>query len=147
VSISARFSPPHLIDGDTPEELALTEEICRIVNGALDSLPPEQREALVRHDLQGCTYAQIAAEMGTPIGTVRSRIFRARTAIDRDLRCVFTGGLGREHRPGTASASCAVRRREASQDLPARAPGSAKQATGVDPGELAADPVSGLRMR
>lgn len=92
---AAGTTPPRLTDGDTPEELALTEEICRIVNGAIDGLPGEQRRALILHELEGHSYVDIATAMGTPIGTVRSRIFRAREAIDKSLRRVFVSGLGR----------------------------------------------------
>jgi RNA polymerase sigma-70 factor (ECF subfamily) len=84
-----------LQDPDTPEGLALTEEIRGIVNSAIDALPEELKTAIVLRELDGLSYEEIAAAMECPVGTVRSRIFRAREAIDKRLREVFEGGLGR----------------------------------------------------
>lgn len=82
-------------DTATPEALAMTEEIRATVNAAIDSLPEELRTAIVLRELEGLSYEEIAATMDCPVGTVRSRIFRAREAIDLRLRQVFDGGLGR----------------------------------------------------
>ena len=84
-----------LKDPETPEGLALTEEIRTIVNAAIGELPEDLRTAIVLRELEGMSYEEIAAAMDCPVGTVRSRIFRAREAIDRRLREVFDGGLGR----------------------------------------------------
>ena len=84
-----------LQDPDTPEGMALTEEIRRIVNSAIEGLPEELKTAIVLRELDGLSYEEIAAAMECPVGTVRSRIFRAREAIDKRLREVFEGGLGR----------------------------------------------------
>jgi RNA polymerase sigma-70 factor (ECF subfamily) len=84
-----------LRDPDTPEGLALTEEIRTTVTAAIESLPEDLRTAIVLRELDGLSYEEIAAAMDCPIGTVRSRIFRAREAIDRQLSQVFDGGLGR----------------------------------------------------
>jgi RNA polymerase sigma-70 factor, ECF subfamily len=84
-----------LKDTETPEALALTEEIRGIVNSAMDALPEDLRTAIVLRELEGLSYEEIAASMDCPVGTVRSRIFRAREAIDRRLREVFDSGLGR----------------------------------------------------
>lgn len=84
-----------LQDPDTPEGMALTEEIRGIVNSAIEGLPEELRTAIVLRELDGLSYEEIAAAMECPVGTVRSRIFRAREAIDKRLREVFEGGLGR----------------------------------------------------
>jgi len=84
-----------LQDPDTPEGMALTEEIRQIVNSAIDALPEELKTAIVLRELDGLSYEDIAAAMECPVGTVRSRIFRAREAIDKRLREVFEGGLGR----------------------------------------------------
>jgi len=84
-----------LQDPDTPEGMALTEEIRGIVNSAIESLPEELKTAIVLRELDGLSYEEIAAAMECPVGTVRSRIFRAREAIDKRLREVFEGGLGR----------------------------------------------------
>jgi RNA polymerase sigma-70 factor (ECF subfamily) len=84
-----------LRDPETPEGLALTEEIRDTVNQAIESLPEDLRTAIVLRELEGLSYEEISASMDCPVGTVRSRIFRAREAIDRRLREVFDGGLGR----------------------------------------------------
>ena len=84
-----------LRDPETPEGLALTEEIRDTVNHAIESLPEDLRTAIVLRELEGLSYEEIAASMDCPVGTVRSRIFRAREAIDKRLRDVFDGGLGR----------------------------------------------------
>jgi RNA polymerase sigma-70 factor (ECF subfamily) len=84
-----------LRDPDTPEGLALSEEIRSTVTAAIDALPEDLRTAIVLRELDGMSYEEIAAAMDCPVGTVRSRIFRAREAIDRRLREVFDGGLGR----------------------------------------------------
>jgi RNA polymerase sigma-70 factor (ECF subfamily) len=84
-----------LKDPETPEGLALTEEIRSTVNSAIEALPEDLRTAIVLRELEGLSYEEIAAAMDCPVGTVRSRIFRAREAIDRRLRVVFDGGLGR----------------------------------------------------
>ena len=82
-------------DTATPEAMALTEEIRSTVNAAIESLPEDLRNAIVLRELEGMSYEEIAAAMDCPVGTVRSRIFRAREAIDNRLREVFDGGLGR----------------------------------------------------
>ena len=84
-----------LKDGETPEHLVLTEEIRETVNGAMAELPEDLKTAIVLREIDGLSYEEIAAAMDCPVGTVRSRIFRAREAIDRKLRPIFDGGLGR----------------------------------------------------
>ena len=84
-----------LRDPDTPEGLALTDEIREIVQAAMGELPEDLRAAITLRELEGMSYEEIAESMHCPVGTVRSRIFRAREAIDRRLREVFDGGLGR----------------------------------------------------
>lgn len=85
-----------LTDGETPEQLAMTEEIRQTVNRAMADLPDDLRTAIVLREIDGLSYEDIAESMDCPVGTVRSRIFRAREAIDRRLRPIFDGGLGRE---------------------------------------------------
>jgi RNA polymerase sigma-70 factor, ECF subfamily len=87
-------------DSETPEGLVLTDEIRSTVNAAIDALPDDLRTAIVLRELEGLSYEEIAAAMACPVGTVRSRIFRAREAIDRRLREVFEGGLGRAEELG-----------------------------------------------
>ncbi len=71
---------------DTPEGLVLTEEIKATVNKAIDLLPEDLRTAIILRELEGMSYEEIAQTMECPVGTVRSRIFRAREAIDKRLR-------------------------------------------------------------
>ena len=69
----------------TPEGLALTEEIQRTVIAAIEALPQDLKVAISLRELEGMTYEEIAQVMDCPIGTVRSRIFRAREAINARL--------------------------------------------------------------
>lgn len=70
----------------TPESHLLTEEIEQTVFKAIEELPDDLRTAITLREIEGMSYEEIAEAMGCPIGTVRSRIFRAREAIDRQLR-------------------------------------------------------------
>jgi RNA polymerase sigma-70 factor (ECF subfamily) len=72
----------HLSDVDTPESLLLSEEIKQKVAEVIDKLPADLRQAITLRELEGLSYEEIAEVMDCPIGTVRSRIFRAREAID-----------------------------------------------------------------
>jgi len=90
--------PTRLWDLATPEELALTADIRGMTNAALEGLSKEQRTAITLREIDGLSYQQIAAAMSIPVGTVRSRVFRARDIIDHKLRRVHDGGLGR-HAP------------------------------------------------
>jgi RNA polymerase sigma-70 factor, ECF subfamily len=89
-----------LKDSETPEALVLTDEIRTTVNAAIANLPDDLRTAIVLRELEGLSYEEIAVTMDCPVGTVRSRIFRAREAIDSRLREVFEGGLGRAEELG-----------------------------------------------
>jgi RNA polymerase sigma-70 factor (ECF subfamily) len=71
---------------DTPEASALSDEIHATVNRAVAGLPEDLRTAIILREIEGLSYEEIAAAMDCPVGTVRSRIFRAREAIDRDLK-------------------------------------------------------------
>ena len=75
-----------LRDINTPESMLMSAEIARTVNDTLDHLPEELRNAITLRELEGLSYEDIAAIMNCPIGTVRSRIFRAREAIAERLR-------------------------------------------------------------
>ncbi len=79
----AQVSEP--VDLDTPENCALSRELCSTLDEAMDELPEWQRIALVLHEQQGFTYLEVAAAMRCPVGTVRSRISRAHAAIDQRL--------------------------------------------------------------
>lgn len=71
---------------DTPERLLLTDEIKATILDAMNKLPDDLREAIMLREVDGLSYEEIADVMSCPIGTVRSRIFRARDAIDQRLR-------------------------------------------------------------
>ncbi len=73
-------------DVDTPEASALTDELKRAVAQAISALPAELKTAITLRELEGLSYEEIAEAMDCPIGTVRSRIFRARAAIDEVIR-------------------------------------------------------------
>ncbi|MDQ7988131.1 MAG: RNA polymerase sigma factor RpoE [Candidatus Dactylopiibacterium sp.] len=75
-----------LRDNDTPERLMQTRQIGETVNAAMQALPEELRTAIVLREIEGLSYEEIASLMDCPIGTVRSRIFRAREAIAERLR-------------------------------------------------------------
>jgi RNA polymerase sigma-70 factor (ECF subfamily) len=75
-----------LKEGDTPEGVLLTEEIREVVERAMEQLPEDLRTAIILRELEGMSYEEIAEAMDCPVGTVRSRIFRAREAIDRKLK-------------------------------------------------------------
>ena len=96
----------HLKDLDTPEELALTGEICAAVNDAIADLCEEQRTAIVLRELDGLSYSEVASAMSSPLGTVRSRVFRAREAIDQRLRRIFEEGLRRARARPARDAGC-----------------------------------------
>lgn len=76
---------PGLKETDSPERQLLGEEIEHKVFEVIDSLPKELRMAIMLRELEGLSYDEIAHVMGCPVGTVRSRIFRAREAVDRAI--------------------------------------------------------------
>lgn len=78
-------SAVHLKDNETPEGLLLSEELAQVIQLALDELPEELRTAISLREFDGLSYDEIAQVMNCPVGTVRSRIFRAREAIDKKL--------------------------------------------------------------
>jgi RNA polymerase sigma-70 factor (ECF subfamily) len=76
---------PQLQGLDTPERQVLGEEIAKTVQTAIENLPEEMRVAIMLREFDGLSYEEIAEAMDCPVGTVRSRIFRAREAIDNKL--------------------------------------------------------------
>lgn len=76
----------NLTDNSTPESMAASRQIAETVNAAMQALPVELRTAIVMREMEGMSYEDIAQSMNCPIGTVRSRIFRAREAIATRLR-------------------------------------------------------------
>ncbi|MHB1529715.1 MAG: RNA polymerase sigma factor RpoE [Acidiferrobacteraceae bacterium] len=77
---------------NTPEHALLTSEIADTVRTAIEALPEDLRTAIVLREIEGLSYDEIAVAMDCPIGTVRSRIFRAREAIDRELKPLLVRG-------------------------------------------------------
>ncbi|MBC7860436.1 MAG: RNA polymerase sigma factor RpoE [Burkholderiaceae bacterium] len=76
----------NLRDINTPESMLASKQIAETVNSAMDLLPLELRTAIVLREIEGLSYEEISAIMACPIGTVRSRIFRAREVIAEKLR-------------------------------------------------------------
>ena len=74
----------------TPENHVLSDEITATVQQAIDDLPEDLRTAIILRELEGMSYEEIANAMSCPVGTVRSRIFRAREAIDKSLKPLLT---------------------------------------------------------
>ncbi len=79
----------NLTDNSTPESELASREIAQTVNKAIEDLPEELRNAIVMREIDGLSYDDIAQSMDCPIGTVRSRIFRAREAIATRLRPIM----------------------------------------------------------
>lgn len=79
----------NLTDHSTPESELASREIAQTVNKAIEDLPEELRNAIVMREIDGMSYEDIAQSMNCPIGTVRSRIFRAREAIATRLRPIM----------------------------------------------------------
>ncbi len=75
-----------LTDGETPETVLAGRQVAATVNSAIDALSEDLRQAIVLREIEGLSYEEIADVMNCPIGTVRSRIFRAREAIAVKLR-------------------------------------------------------------
>ncbi|PPE71284.1 RNA polymerase sigma factor RpoE [Caldimonas thermodepolymerans] len=75
-----------LSDGETPEAVMASKEIAATVNAAIEALSEDLRQAITLREIEGLSYEEIAEVMNCPIGTVRSRIFRAREAIAERLR-------------------------------------------------------------
>jgi len=75
-----------LSDGETPEGVLASKEIAAAVNSAIDALSDDLRQAITLREIEGLSYEEIAEVMNCPIGTVRSRIFRAREAIAQRLK-------------------------------------------------------------
>ncbi|MCX7089235.1 MAG: RNA polymerase sigma factor RpoE [Methylococcales bacterium] len=83
---------PQLHGMDTPEQLLLNDEILQVINAAIDELPEDMRTAIMLREIDGMSYEEIAEIMSCPVGTIRSRIFRAREAIDKQLNPLLTKG-------------------------------------------------------
>jgi RNA polymerase sigma-70 factor (ECF subfamily) len=83
-----------LSESASPEALAMGGELAEVVESALNALPNELKAALMLREFDGLSYDDIADVLGCPVGTVRSRIFRAREAIDQRVKEQISGGSG-----------------------------------------------------
>ena len=84
-----------LTSDETPESVLAAKEIATAVNAAMDALPEDLRQAVVLREIDGLTYEEIAEVMNCPIGTVRSRIFRARESISAKVRPMLENQTGK----------------------------------------------------
>ena len=75
------MAPPPTGAEETPEEHALRQELARVIQAGIQTLPPEQRVTLVLSDVQGLSYREIAEVTRTSLGTVKSRLSRARAKL------------------------------------------------------------------
>jgi RNA polymerase sigma-70 factor, ECF subfamily len=83
------------ISDETPESVLAAKEIAAVVNAAMDALPEDLRQAIALREIEGLSYEEIAAAMDCPIGTVRSRIFRAREAISERVKPLLEKQTGK----------------------------------------------------
>lgn len=90
---SVRQSEPS--SDETPESVLAAKEIAGVVNSAMDELPEELRQAVVLREIEGLSYEEISLTMACPIGTVRSRIFRAREAISAKVKPLLDKQTGK----------------------------------------------------
>lgn len=84
-----------LTSSETPEAVLASKEIAQIINNAMDALPEELRQAVTLREIEGLSYEEISEAMGCPIGTVRSRIFRAREAISQKIKPLLENQSGK----------------------------------------------------
>ena len=84
-----------LTSPETPEAVLASKEIAIIINSAMQDLPEELREAITLREIEGLTYEEISEAMNCPIGTVRSRIFRAREAISAKVKPLLENQSGK----------------------------------------------------
>jgi RNA polymerase sigma-70 factor, ECF subfamily len=84
-----------LTTAETPETVLAAKEIAAAVNSAMESLPNELRQAVTLREIEGLSYEEIAEVMNCPIGTVRSRIFRAREAISAKVKPMLENQTGK----------------------------------------------------
>ena len=90
------FEEDHFMsDAATPESELITKQIAETVNKTMNELPADLREAIMLREIEGMSYEDIADSMGCPIGTVRSRIFRAREAISQKIKPMLDVGEGK----------------------------------------------------
>ncbi|MDG1033183.1 MAG: RNA polymerase sigma factor RpoE [Luminiphilus sp.] len=86
--------PGRLKDNESPDEVIMGQQLEVVISQAIDALPLELKAALTLREFEGLSYDEIAEVLECPIGTVRSRIFRAREAIDQKVASQMQGELG-----------------------------------------------------
>ena len=84
-----------LTSSETPDAVLASKEIAEIINAAMDALPEELRQAITLREIEGLSYEEISEAMDCPIGTVRSRIFRAREAISAKVKPLLENQSGK----------------------------------------------------
>ena len=84
-----------LTSSETPDAVLASKEIAEMVNAAMEALPEELRQAITLREIEGLSYEEISEAMNCPIGTVRSRIFRAREAISGKVRPLLENQSGK----------------------------------------------------
>lgn len=84
-----------LTSSETPDAVLASKEIAEMVNAAMEALPEELREAITLREIEGLSYEEISEAMNCPIGTVRSRIFRAREAISVRIKPLLENQSGK----------------------------------------------------
>ena len=84
-----------LTSSETPDAVLASKEIAEIINAAMEALPEELRQAITLREIEGLSYEEIADAMNCPIGTVRSRIFRAREAISDKVKPLLENQSGK----------------------------------------------------
>lgn len=84
-----------LISSETPDAVLASKEIAEMVNAAMEALPEELRQAITLREIEGLSYEEISEVMSCPIGTVRSRIFRAREAISEKIKPLLENQSGK----------------------------------------------------
>ncbi|MES2360505.1 MAG: RNA polymerase sigma factor RpoE [Pseudomonadota bacterium] len=84
-----------LTSSETPDAVLASKEIAEMVNAAMEALPEELRQAITLREIEGLSYEEISEAMNCPIGTVRSRIFRAREAISEKVKPLLENQSGK----------------------------------------------------
>ena len=84
-----------LTSPETPEAVLASKEIAQLINAAMEALPEELRQAITLREIEGLSYEEISEAMSCPIGTVRSRIFRAREAISAKVKPLLENQSGK----------------------------------------------------
>lgn len=89
------FVENELTSSETPDAVLASKEIAEMVNAAMEALPEELRQAITLREIEGLSYEEISEAMSCPIGTVRSRIFRAREAISQKIKPLLENQSGK----------------------------------------------------